>query len=296
MNKILVTGGAGFIGSHIVDKLIEKFEVCIIDNLSSGKLENINKKARYYPMDITDESIENIFKIEKPDIVIHLAAQISVSYSQLNPIYDAKTNILGTLNLLKLSKKYFVSKFIAASSAAIYGNIESPILETYYPAPLSNYGISKLTTENYIINSKLNYLILRFSNVYGERQNTDGEAGVVTIFEELMKANKLVHIHGNGEQIRDFIYVKDLAGIVQLLIENNIYNEIINISTGTGLSINNLYKALSKKYHYNLPPIYDTAREGDIKISVLNNEKLMSYFPFFKFTNIEDYKSNIEVV
>ena len=296
MNKILVTGGAGFIGSHIVDKLIEKFEVCIIDNLSSGKLENINKKARYYQRDITDESIENIFKIEKPDIVIHLAAQISVSSAQSNPIHDAKTNILGTLNLLILSKKYCVSKFIAASSAAIYGNIKSPILEECYPAPFSNYGISKLTTENYIINSKLNYLILRFSNVYGERQNTDGEAGVVTIFEELMKADKPVHIHGNGEQIRDFIYVKDLASIVQLLIENNISNEIINISTGTGLSINNLYKALSKKYHYNTHPIYDIAREGDIKISILNNEKLMRYFPSFKFTNIEDYKGNIEVV
>lgn len=286
--KILITGGAGFIGSHIADTLIKRHNVCVVDNFSSGKLENLNTKIKYYNIDINDSKLENVFEIETPDIVIHLAAQISVAQSQLNPQKDASVNIMGSLNTIALAKKYNVKTFIAASSAAIYGNLQSPISENSFPEPLSNYGISKLTMEYYIKSSGLNYLILRFSNVFGERQNANGEAGVITIFNAKMQAGNPVYIHGDGEQIRDFIYVKDLALIIEKLIEQNIHNDIINVSTGKGLNINELFSIMKYKNNYKNAPIYDDAREGDIKISILDNRKLLQYLPSFKFTNIED--------
>lgn len=286
--NILITGGAGFIGSHIADTLIKEHKVCIVDNFSSGKKENLNAKIKCYNIDINDELLDDVFKIEKPEIVIHLAASISVTLSQLNPQKDAIVNIMGSLNTISKAKKYSVKTFIAASSAAIYGNLQSPISEDSFLTPLSNYGISKLAMEYYIKNSGLNYLILRFSNVFGERQNVNGETGVITIFNDKMQAGNPVYIHGDGEQIRDFIYVKDLALIIGKLIEQNIHNDIINVSTGKGLSINKLFSIMKYKNNYKNAPIYDDAREGDIKISILDNRKLLQYLPSFKFTNIED--------
>lgn len=284
--NILIIGGAGFIGSHIVDKLRTEHNVFVIDNLSTGNLSNLNKEIKLYNFDILDKNLEDIFKKEKPDIVIHLAAQISVAQSQCKPMQDALINIMGTLNIIELSKKYNIKKIIVASSAAIYGNLTSPIEENCVATPLSNYGISKLSMEHYIKNSGLNYLILRFSNVYGERQNADGEAGVITIFNNKMKQQESVYIHGDGEQVRDFIYVKDLANIVNELIKRKISNDIINISTGKGLSINELFTILKDKNNYNHSPIHDLARDGDIKISILDNKKLLSYLPNFEFTDI----------
>lgn len=286
--KILITGGAGFIGSHIADILVKKHNVCVVDNFSSGKLENLNTKIKYYNIDINDSKFDDVFEVEKPDIVIHLAAQISVAQSQLNPLKDAEVNILGTLNTIILAKKHNVKSFIVASSAAIYGNLKSPISEVSIPKPFSNYGISKLAMEYYIKNSGLNYLILRFSNVYGERQNANGEAGVITIFNNKMKIGNPVYIHGDGKQIRDFIYVKDLALIVKKLIEKNIHNDVINVSTGRGLSINELFSIMKYKNNYKYTPIYNDARKGDIKISILDNGKLLQYLPNFKFTKVED--------
>lgn len=291
--KILITGGAGFIGSHIIEKLKNEHNICVIDNLSSGNLENIDADIELYDIDITNKKIENVFAKEKPDIVIHLAAQISVANSQLDPINDVLVNIIGTLNLIELSKKYKVKKFIVASSAAIYGNLKSPIEENRVPQPLSNYGISKLTMENYIKSSGLKFLILRFSNVFGERQRADGEAGVITIFNNKMKKNQPVFIHGDGFQIRDFIYVKDIAKIIEQLINLNINNDIINVSTGKGLSINELFIILKDKNKYKMAPLYDSARDGDIKVSILDNKKLLNYLPDFKFTNIKDVFSSI---
>lgn len=283
-NTVLVTGGAGFVGSHVVDKFCEEgFNVIVVDNMLTGKPENLNFNAKFYNCDITSESLEKIFVETKPDYVVHLAAQISVVNSMNNPEKDASINIMGSINLLKYAKKYGVKKFIAASSAAIYGNLPAPIEENVIPQPMSPYGLSKLTMEKYIELSGLDYLIFRFSNVYGERQAAGGEAGVVTIFENAMKNNLPVTIYGNGEQVRDFVYVKDIAKITFKMLTSNIKNEIVNISTNEGVTINELFESLKHKYGYTLEPIYKETRAGDIDVSILSNKKLVSLIGEFGF-------------
>lgn len=285
-NRVLITGGAGFIGSHIADELIKNdFKVSIIDNLSTGKLENINPNATFYKMDILKDDLSSIFELQMPQIVIHLAAQISVAQSVQDAVFDANENIIGTLKILDYCKKYNTDKIIASSSAAVYGDLISPLKEDMKLSPLSNYGISKLTMEKYIEISGMDYLICRFSNVYGERQAADGEAGVVTIFENAMKNNENITIFGDGNQIRDFIYVKDVAKIVHNLIEQNVRNKTLNISTNIGTTINDLFKSLSEQYHYTKAPIYKDKRIGDIDISILDNFELMQLFDF-KFKSI----------
>ncbi|GAB6117189.1 hypothetical protein JCM16816_07860 [Thermoanaerobacter brockii subsp. lactiethylicus] len=190
--KALVTGGAGFIGSNIVDLLIENgYEVVIVDNLSTGKEEFINKKAIFYKKDIIDEDLCKIFEKEKPDYVIHQAAQIDVQKSIDNPVFDAKINVLGTVNLLECCRKSGVKKVIYASSAAVYGNPEYlPIDEVHKINPISYYGISKHTPEHYFVVYRqlygLKYTILRYANVYGIRQDPKGEGGVISIFLDKM--------------------------------------------------------------------------------------------------------------
>ncbi len=275
MKNILVTGGAGFIGSHVADYLINNgYRVVIIDNLTSGRECNLNDKAIFYNHNILSDSIEEVFKKEKITHIFHFAAQISVVKSVQDPIYDAKINILGTLNLLKYSKQYNIEKFIAASSAAVYGDIPSPIKETDRPYPISQYGLSKLVMEKYIEMSGVNYLIFRFSNVYGPRQSADGEAGVVTIFSEAMKNNKEVTIYGDGKQIRDFIYVEDIAKIASKLGISDIHNQILNLSTSKGMSINELFECLKNQYNYKKSPIYAPKKSGDIDVSILDNGRL----------------------
>lgn len=293
--NILITGGAGFIGSHIADELITQgFNVSIIDNLSTGKIENINDKAIFYKADIVIDDLNNIFEKEKPSIVIHLAAQVSVSNANKNPAYDAKENIIGTLNILEYCKKYNTDKMIAASSAAVYGEQEVPIKEDVILQPMSNYGLSKLTMEKYIQLSGVPYIICRFSNVYGERQNAFGEAGVVSIFSDAMLNNKDVFIDGDGEQSRDFVYVKDIANLIYKLCSSDIKNEILNVSTNTSCTINELFKTMANVYGYKKEPIYREARIGDIKESILSNSKV-NYILNNKFiyTNIENGLSKI---
>ena len=281
---VLITGGAGFVGSHVVDKFCDEgFDVIVVDNMVTGKIENLNPKAKFYHCDITTNALEEVFKETNPDYVIHLAAQISVVNSMNNPEKDASINIMGSINLLKYAKKYGVKKFIAASSAAIYGNLPAPIEENVIPQPMSPYGLSKLTMEKYIELSGLDYLIFRFSNVYGERQSAGGEAGVVTIFENAMKNNLPVTIYGNGEQVRDFVFVKDIANITFKLLNSNVKNEIINISTNDGITINELFNSLKRKYNYSQKPNYKDSRAGDIDVSILSNRKLVSLIGNYDF-------------
>lgn len=289
MESILVTGGAGFIGSHIVDCFIEKgYRVVVIDNLSSGKEENINSKCVFYRCDILSQDIEKIFQTEDIKYVFHFAAQISVTASKIDPKTDALVNIIGTNNLLEFSKKYNVTKFFAASSAAVYGDISTLIAEENIPCPISNYGLSKLTMEKYIQLSGLDYVIFRFANVYGLRQRNDGEAGVITIFNDLIKRNGQVSIFGSGEQKRDFIFIKDLVKIIYEILNSSISNEVINVSTACGITINELFNIFKNLYNYPLSPKYENKRVGDIDISVLSNEKLLKFLPHVSFTNIED--------
>ncbi|MFI8575865.1 NAD-dependent epimerase/dehydratase family protein [Rossellomorea aquimaris] len=278
MMKVLVTGGGGFIGYHVTKRLQEKgHSVIIIDSLITGKEENIPKDVAFYEMDITSSEIESVFIKEKPDVIIHLAAQISVSYSMKNPQEDGKVNIIGTINLLHLSAKYDLKKFIFASSAAVYGTpVSLPIGENHRLMPTSSYGLSKMTSENYIQmyhqSNRLPYTILRFSNVYGPRQTSDGEAGVVSIFLTKAAQDKPIHVFGNGYQTRDFIYVKDVAeACVQALHLGK--NAIVNIGSQTQLSINHLIQSISKISEKPLSIQFETAREGDIEHSSLDYSK-----------------------
>ena len=290
-NKVLVTGGAGFIGSHIVEKLLENnYNVIIIDNLSSGSIENIpnSDTLKYYQLNIEKDDLEKKKKKEAPDYVIHLAAQTSVNFSISHPYYDANMNVMASIKLLELCKKYNIRKFITASSAAIYGNPKYlPIDENHPTEPMSQYGLSKLTMEKYIKLSGIPYIIFRFSNAYGPRQKSSKESGVVAIFNNAMKNNEPVNIYGDGEQIRDFIYVEDIANICIKAINSNVENEIINFSTNKGVSLNQLFKVMKSLYNYTLNANYLPERIGDIKNSILSNDKAYNLLKFTNYTKLE---------
>lgn len=277
---VLVTGGAGFIGSHIVDKLIEKdYDVCVVDNLVSGNVENINPKAKFYKVDVRD-NLEDVFKENKIEYCIHQAAQVSVTKSMEDPLLDCSVNILGTLNLLSFCARYKVKKFIYASSAAVYGEPQYlPIDENHPKNPMSFYGISKLTAEKYIErfaqNYGFEYVIFRYSNVYGPRQDPFGEGGVVSIFCERMQNDKDVLIFGDGNQTRDFIFVEDVAEANCLALKNPIKGTF-NLSTNTRVSINELFEMISSLTGYQKNAVYAQRRAGDIQHSTLDNSLLKS--------------------
>lgn len=292
--KVLVTGGCGFIASHVADAYINKgYEVVIVDNLSSGKIENKNEKAKFYEVDICDEAIRDVFASEKPDIVNHHAAQISVPLSVKEPLLDAEINIKGTIRLLELSREHGVKKLIFSSTGgAIYGEATMvPTDEEYPPVPASPYAISKFSSERYIQyyhgQFGLKYTILRYSNVFGPRQIPHGEAGVVAIFTEKLLAGQHPILNHFPEEkrgmIRDYCFVKDIARASIIATESNKVG-IFNIGTGKGTHTLDLYvetiKALRSKGKA-IPaefdePRRDVARPGDIKVSTLNPGKAKS--------------------
>ena len=266
--NILVTGGAGFIGSHIADKYIEAgHNVIIIDNLSNGKKENINPKAAFHKADITNmEQLQTIFAKEKIDVINHHAAQIDVQKSMEEPQHDANVNIIGTLNLLKLAVKHNIKKFIFASSAAVYGNELPPLHEGITPQPISPYGMSKFAAECYVQLMIPESIILRYPNVYGPRQHTQ-EGGVIARFAEKMIKNEEITIYGDGTQTRDFIFVKDVTDAnVKALTARNELN-IYNIGTEAPHSVNDIVKMLKDLTGYKKEPITAPERTGDIKHS-----------------------------
>jgi UDP-glucose 4-epimerase len=276
MSKSIITGGAGFIGSHIADLLIKKGnEVVIIDNLSTGKKENINPKAKLYRIDIRNMKISKIFKKEKPDFVFHLAAQIDVRKSVKDPISDAKVNILGSLNVLENSVKNNVKKIIFASTGgAIYGEAKKiPTTEEYYEKPLSPYGINKLSIEKslffYEKIKNLNYAILRLSNVYGPRQNSRGEAGVVAIFIDKMLRGWQPIINGDGNQTRDYVYVKDVARAF-VSARKKTKSDKFNIGTGVETSVNQIFDKIANHMKTDMPRMHADAKPGEQQRSCLS--------------------------
>ncbi|WP_156290535.1 NAD-dependent epimerase/dehydratase family protein [Oceanobacillus salinisoli] len=278
--KILITGGAGFIGSHIVDELLQEktYELVVVDNLLTGNKKNIPPNVTFYPIDITNQQeVERVFEIEMPDYVIHQAGQVDVATSIQNPLHDASINILGTISLLSNSQKYSVKKFIYASSCAVYGETKnSNILENTKTFPLSFYGISKYTPEQYIaLYNKiygLPYTILRYANVYGPRQRIKAEGGVVAIFIHHLLNEKSPQIFGDGMQTRDFVYVKDVAKANHLALFKG-DNHVINIGSNNQTTINDLYSLIKDYTSSSVSPIYKAKRDGDIRNSQLDNTR-----------------------
>ncbi len=292
--KVLVTGGCGFIGSHIVDILIENdHDVCVFDDLSSGSMENLNEKADLRTGDLTNRTeIDALFRIFKPDAVIHHAAQIDVQESMKNPAYDCSVNIKGTVDLLDLSTKYRVKRFIYASSAAIYGNPEYLGIDEEHPKnPESFYGYSKLVPETYIRMmseiSGMGYAVLRYANVFGPRQKARGEGGVVAVFTDRMQSDKDCTIFGDGKQTRDFIYVKDIAGANLLALEAD-KSFTVNVSTSEATSVNQLFNLMKKVYGYDKSAVYEEARKGDIEHSWLDNKRIKDILGWNPKYSLED--------
>jgi UDP-glucose 4-epimerase len=274
--NILVTGGSGFIGSHTVDLLVQEGFTTIVADIN--KCEQPNPDAIYYYADFTQEGVlEEIFARHEPEAVFHLAAQVSVELSMINPIQDVQVNVLGTLKLLEQCRKY-KAKIIFASSAAVYGLPESlPISETHPHNPISIYGLSKLTVEKYIQlyheQFGIEYCILRYSNVYGPRQGNIGEGGVISIFLEKLMKNQIPYIFGNGEQTRDFIYVGDVARAnLQALKQGK--NHVFNVATLTETSINQIIEILVKKLNSTVRPKIQPPKKGDITRSILDSTNM----------------------
>jgi UDP-glucose 4-epimerase len=268
--KVLVTGGAGFIGSHVVDSLIEKgFQVVVVDDLSTGKERNINPLSKFYKLDLRSQALREVFEREKPDYVSHQAAQVDVIHSSTDPLYDAEVNILGSINLIECAKRYRVKKLIYASTGgALYGEpLYLPCDENHPIRPVSQYGVSKHTVEHYLYlyreNYGLDYTILRYPNVYGPRQDPYGEAGVVAIFARQMLEGEQVIINGNGEQERDFLYVDDCIKANLLAMEKG-SGEVYNLGWGIGTSINRLFEMMREITGYDKEPIYGPRRVGEV--------------------------------
>jgi len=266
----LVTGGAGFIGSHLVDRLLTLgYRVVVIDNLSSGKLKNLNPAASFHHSDITQPASAEVFQMEQPDFVFHLAAQTSVSYSTRDPVKDSEVNIIGTLRMLEAARRHGVEKFIYSSTGgALYGEPEvDPCPDDHPVTPLAPYGMSKrlgeLEMEFYRRIYRLNYTSLRYGNVYGPRQDPHGEAGVIAIFSQAMLEGKQPEIFGDGNQERDFICVDDVVE-ANILATDRGDSMAMNIGTGQRTSVNQIFELLKDIIGYKWGPVHSAARLGDV--------------------------------
>lgn len=286
--KILVTGGAGFIGSHVADRYIaEGHNVVIVDNLIIGSHANIHPSAKFYNCDICSAELEEVFEKEKPDIVNHHAAQVNLRRSLNEPILDAKINVLGLLNVLSCSIKHNIKKFIFISSGgAIYGDAtEIPTPEQAPAMPLSPYGLTKYIGERYVqLYAQLyglEYTILRYANVYGPRQDSKGEAGVIAIFIDKMLNGEQPAIFGDGEQTRDYIFIADVV-LANLLALKKGNNETFNIGTGKQTSVNTIFSLLQKETGFNKNAVNTPAISGEVREGALDfskAKKILGWMP-----------------
>ncbi len=294
MKKILVTGGAGFIASHIVDAYVDSgFDVVVIDNLSTGKEENLNPKARFIRMDINDENIPRLFKKEKFDILSHHAAQMDVRVSVRDPVFDATTNILGSLNLYEAAKDTGVKKIIFASSGGtVYGEQDYfPADEMHPTRPCSPYGISKMVNEKYLYYYKevygVDYVVLRYGNVYGPRQNPHGEAGVVAIFTERMLSGKQPVINGDGLITRDYIYITDVVKANMVALVQPV-SGIYNVTTGKETNVNYIFRSLKKLTNSDCSEFHGEPKAGEQRRAVCSNHKFFNDYGWKPEIGFED--------
>jgi len=294
--KILVTGGAGFIGSHLVDALIaKKHRVFVIDNLSTGFRKNINPKAKFYKADLTNYKLINkIIKKERPEVVFHQAAQMDVRKSVENPLFDTENNILASINLIKTSHENKIKKFIFASTGgAIYGDTKNrPTSEKESEWPLSPYGIAKLAIDKFLNYYHevhgLNFTSLRYANVYGPRQNPHGEAGVVAIFLKKMLRGEQPTINGNGKQTRDYVYVDDIVNANLLALKNFKKSGIYNVGTGKEINVNELFWEINKHFQNKFKEFHGPAKIGEQKTSCLSYAKIKKEFGWQPKVNFEE--------
>jgi UDP-glucose 4-epimerase len=278
--KIVVTGGAGFIGSHVVDAYVAAgHQVIVVDNLSAGKVERVNPAARLIEMDVNEPALVDLFLAERPDVVNHHAANASVSVSVRRPRFDATQNVLGTINLLEAAVQAEVSRFVYVSSGgAMYGNPERLPMDEGHPSnPISPYALSKHTGERYVrifgLEHGLPWISLRYANVYGPRQDPFGEGGVIAIWCQNLMDGVAPEIHWDGEQSRDFVYVGDCARANLFALEGG-DGQAYNVGTGIGTSINALYSALTGIVGWDQTPRRGPRRPGDVRHSYLDCTKI----------------------
>jgi UDP-glucose 4-epimerase len=292
--KVLVTGGAGFIASHVVDLYVDQgYEVVVVDDLSTGRRSNLNPAARFYPVDIRSSQLKEIFSAERPDFVNHHAAQMNVRRSVAEPLFDADVNILGSLNLIECAKLTGVKHFVYISTGgAVYGEPEYlPCDEAHPINPICQYGASKHTVEHYLFmyhfNYGLNYTVLRYPNVYGPRQDPHGEAGVIAIFTGQMLAGEPVVINGDGEQVRDFVYVGDCARANLLALTSAPDHGVFNLGSSRGNSVNEIFAALSQITGYTRAPVHGPAKVGETRKIFLDGGKAHRELGWVPTTSLE---------
>ena len=291
--RITVTGGAGFIGSHLVDRLIEDgHTVQVIDNLYTGNKEFVHSKAQFIELDIRDPKLYSVLEEFRPDYIFHEAAQTEVSTSMSDPMLDCDINLMGLINLLNAAVKLDVKKFLMPSSAAVYGNLDTlPLNEEMIGNPSSFYGLTKLTTEHYLrIYHEafgLPYICYRYSNVFGPRQGNGGEGGVISIFAKAIVQGSPIIIYGDGKQTRDFIYVDDVVEANILGMQHQVTG-IYNVSTGISSSVNLLVGEFRNISGKDIEVVYDKPRLGDIRDSVLATDKSEKELLFTAKYNLHD--------
>ena len=291
--RITVTGGAGFIGPHLVDRLIEDgHTVQVIDNLYTGNKEFVHSKAQFVELDIRDPKLYSVLEEFRPDYIFHEAAQTEVSTSMTDPMLDCDINLMGLINLLNAAVKLDIKKFLMPSSAAVYGNLDTlPLNENMIGNPSSFYGLTKLTTEHYLrIYHEafgLPYVCYRYSNVFGPRQGNGGEGGVISIFAKAIVQDSPIIIYGDGKQTRDFIYVDDVVEANILGMQHQVIG-IYNVSTGISSSVNLLVDEFRNISGKDIEVVYDKPRLGDIRDSVLATDKSEKGLLFTAKYNLHD--------
>ena len=291
--KAILTGGAGFIGSHIADDLIGKgAKVLVIDDLSSGDINNLSKSVEFLNLNIADQKLPKILKDFKANVLLHCAAQASVAQSINMPAFDAEVNILNGLQIIDYAVNADVKSYIYLNTGgALYGEPNYLPCDEQHPIkPISPYGLSKWTLENYfdlLLPSSTKFTSLRLANVYGPRQDPEGEAGVVAIFSRRMLDDKDVKIFGDGEQSRDFVYVQDVASAVLATIDTEAQGHI-NIGSGEQTSVNQIFKQLSTEISYTKKPLYEPERQGDVRHIYLNATKAEEDLNWIASINLQE--------
>lgn len=292
--KILITGGAGFIGSHVAHRLVEAgHDVVIVDDLSTGSISNVPTGARFYEVDIVSAELDEIFDKERPDVVSHHAAQMNVRRSVSNPLADAQTNVLGSIRVIENSVRLEVSQLIFASSGGtVYGEPDTlPIGEDHGLRPISPYGAAKVAVENllygYWVRTGLQYVTLRYGNVYGPGQNPHGEAGIVSIFLDRLERGVPLTIYGDGEQLRDYVFIDDVVDMNLRALSADA-GTVFNVGTGLGTTVNQIVGMLDERTGSRMRYDHSVAKPGDLKANVLGTARAAKELGWKPLTDLPD--------